>query len=332
MTNQRPAPEADPATRPDMEAILGGHRMRRNRRTDWSRRLVRENTLTVDDLIWPIFLIDGEGVTEPVPSMPDIERLTVDLLVERVAHLETLGIPAVALFPIVPAHHKSTTAEEAWNEDGLVPRAVRAVKESHPHIGVITDVALDPYTSHGQDGLADEHGYIVNDATVEALVKQALCQARAGADVRTVLDVEVARRDVDHGREVGGDVDPLAAVQRAEVERAAARQLQGAVIVHRDLAVGPRGEVAATVARDDVGRDQTVLVLLDQDRVRDVAARERNRETARRVEITEVGRALVVDEAAARVPVAVDVTEDGRRELLRQPGRRVFAEDRPRGH
>jgi porphobilinogen synthase len=164
-------------------------RPRRIRCDEFSRRLAREHRLGCDDLIQPLFVIEGTRTREPVPSMPGIARLSVDLLLDKVARLEELGIPAIALFPIVPADRKSTTAEEAWNDDGLVPRAVRALKDRFPGMGVITDVALDPYTSHGQDGLADDNGHIVNDATVAALVRQALCHAGAGADVVAPSDM-----------------------------------------------------------------------------------------------------------------------------------------------
>ena len=164
MTRQRPAPEADPATRPDMEAILGGRRMRRNRRTDWSRRLVRENTLTVDDLIWPIFLVDGEGVTQPVPSMPGVDRLSVDRAVAAATRAAALGIPAIALFPYTDPELRDPTGSEAINPDNLVCAATRAIKAAVPDVGIVVDVALDPYTSHGHDGLMVGEE-IVNDAT-----------------------------------------------------------------------------------------------------------------------------------------------------------------------
>lgn len=188
MTRQRPAPEADPAIRPDMEAILGGRRMRRNRRTDWSRRLVRENTLTLDDLIWPIFLIDGEGIAQPVPSMPGVDRLSVDGAVAAAECAASLGIPAIALFPYTDPELRDPTGSEAINPDNLVCAATRAIKAAAPDVGIVVDVALDPYTSHGHDGLmvGDE---IVNDATVEQLCIQAIIQAEAGADVIAPSDM-----------------------------------------------------------------------------------------------------------------------------------------------
>jgi len=164
-------------------------RLRRMRRDDFSRRLMRESRLTPDDLIQPYFVIEGRDASEAVPSMPGIERLTIDRLAAEVRRIAALGVPAVALFPVVGPEGKSERAEEAHNPDGLVQRAVRAVKDAVPGIGVITDVALDPYTSHGQDGLIDETGYVVNDPTVEVLVEQALSHARAGADMVAPSDM-----------------------------------------------------------------------------------------------------------------------------------------------
>lgn len=174
-------------------------RMRRMRRDDFSRRLMRESVLTPDDLIYPVFVLEGQGVTEAVPSMPGVNRVSLDNLLRVADEAQTLGVPALALFPVVGAERKSDGAEEAWNPDGLVPRVVRALKERFPELGVITDVALDPYTSHGQDGLIardDPRAYVMNDETLEALAKQALCHAQAGADVvapSDMMDGRVAR-------------------------------------------------------------------------------------------------------------------------------------------
>ncbi len=159
------------------------------RRDDFSRRLMRESTLTVSDLIQPVFVREGHAESEPVPSMPGVNRLSIDLLVEKSRQYHDLGIPAVALFPVTPMQAKSDDAAEAWNPDGLAQRAIDSIKNAVPELGVITDVALDPYTSHGQDGLIDESGYVVNDQTVDALVKQALSHARAGADVVAPSDM-----------------------------------------------------------------------------------------------------------------------------------------------
>ncbi|MFP1682168.1 porphobilinogen synthase [Alloalcanivorax sp. C16-1] len=164
-------------------------RMRRMRKDDFSRRLMRENTLTVDDLIYPVFVLDGEQRTEAVPSMPGVERKSIDLLVEEARELADLGVPAMALFPVTPAEVKSLDAAEAWNPEGLAQRATRAIKAAVPHMGVITDVALDPFTTHGQDGILDDDGYVLNEATVTALVKQALSHADAGADMVAPSDM-----------------------------------------------------------------------------------------------------------------------------------------------
>ena len=148
-------------------------RMRRMRRDEFSRRLMRENTLSVDDLIYPMFVIEGENRREAVESMPGVERVSIDQLLLEAKQCTELGIPAIALFPVVSQDKKSDDAAEAYNPDGLAQTAVRALKKACPELGVITDVALDPFTSHGQDGLIDDSGYVLNDETVEVLVKQA---------------------------------------------------------------------------------------------------------------------------------------------------------------
>jgi porphobilinogen synthase len=164
-------------------------RLRRMRRDEFSRRLMRENTLSPDNLIYPMFVIDGQRKREAVASMPGVERVTIDELVREAEQCAELGIPALALFPVSAANAKSEDGREAWNPEGLAQRAVRALKKAVPHLGVITDVALDPFTTHGQDGIVDANGYVVNDATVEALVKQALSHAEAGADVVAPSDM-----------------------------------------------------------------------------------------------------------------------------------------------
>ncbi len=164
-------------------------RMRRMRRSDFSRRLMRENKLTVDDLIYPMFIIEGENQREVIASMPGIERVSIDLLLEEAEECFELGIPAIALFPVVSQNKKSDDAAEAYNPDGLAQTAVTALKHHLPELGVITDVALDPFTSHGQDGLIDDSGYVLNDETVEVLVKQALSHAKAGADIVAPSDM-----------------------------------------------------------------------------------------------------------------------------------------------
>jgi porphobilinogen synthase len=164
-------------------------RMRRMRRDDFSRRLMREHVLTASDLIYPVFIVDGKARTEKVASMPGVERMSVDRLLPLAEQCLKLRIPALALFPAVEARLKSADGREAFNPKGLVPRAVAAVKKRFPELGIMTDVALDPYTTHGQDGVIDAAGYIVNDVTLNALVKQALVQARAGVDIVAPSDM-----------------------------------------------------------------------------------------------------------------------------------------------
>ena len=176
-------------TKHPQQAPFPAARPRRMRRDAFSRRLMRENTLTTDDLLQPLFICEGENKTEVIPSMPGILRLSPDLAAEKCRTLHQLGIQAVVLFPVTPAAAKSEDAAEAWNPDGLTPRTIRAIKEAVPGMGVITDVALDPYTSHGQDGLIDHSGYVVNEQTIEVLVKQALSHADAGADVVAPSDM-----------------------------------------------------------------------------------------------------------------------------------------------
>ena len=164
-------------------------RLRRNRRDEFSRRLVREHRLSVDDLILPVFVLDGENQREAVPSMPGVERLSIDLLLQEAERWVALGIPALALFPVTPPEHKSLDAAAAWSPDGIAQRATRALRERFPELGVITDVALDPFTTHGQDGILDDDGYVMNDETVDALVRQALSHAEAGAQVVAPSDM-----------------------------------------------------------------------------------------------------------------------------------------------
>jgi len=163
-------------------------RMRRNRRHDWSRRLVQENRLTVDDLILPTFVIDGEDCGEPIPSMPGISRLTIDRLVKQVQEADDLGIPAIAIFPVTPADRKSEDGDEAVNPDNLMCRSLRAIRDAGIEIGLIADVALDPYTSHGQDGVLRD-GYVANDESLEILAQQAVVQAEAGSNVIAPSDM-----------------------------------------------------------------------------------------------------------------------------------------------
>lgn len=164
-------------------------RLRRSRRDDFSRRLVRETRLSADDLIYPVFVLEGSNQREAVASMPGVERLSIDLLLGEAAELVELGIPAVALFPVTPVERKSLDAAEAYNPEGLAQRATRALKQAFPELGVITDVALDPFTTHGQDGIIDDSGYVLNDITVKTLVKQTLSHAEAGADIVAPSDM-----------------------------------------------------------------------------------------------------------------------------------------------
>ena len=177
-------------------AVFPAMRMRRMREAGFTRRLMRETRLAVDNLIYPLFVMPAGRPREPVPSMPGIDRISVDELAAEAAEVRALGIPAVALFPVIPENQKSARADESYNPDGLVQRAIRVVKQATPDLGVITDVALDPYTSHGQDGLVDKKGYVINDETVEVLIQQALSHAEAGADI-------VAPSDMMDGR-IGG--------------------------------------------------------------------------------------------------------------------------------
>jgi len=178
-------------------------RLRRMRRDDFSRRLMRENVLSTNDLIYPVFVLDGSNRIESVASMPGVERQSIDRLLKTAEECVKLGIPALALFPVVDQSAKSLDAREAYNTEGLVPCTVRALKERFPQLGIITDIALDPYTTHGQDGLIDDKGYVLNDETMAVLVKQALCHAEAGADV-------VAPSDMMDGR-IGAIRDALEA-------------------------------------------------------------------------------------------------------------------------
>ena len=207
-------------------------RMRRTRTDEWCRRLVREHQLTVDDLIWPIFVCEGSKTREPVGSMPGVERMSIDVAVEAVGEARALGIPAVALFPATPPEKKTPDGEEAVNPENLVCRAVRAVKETHQGLGVICDVALDPYTTTGQDGLV-RNGYVVNDETVEVLCRQAVVQARAGCDV-------IAPSDMMDGR-VGAIRDALdgAGLSHVKILSYAAKYASGFYGPFRD-AVGSK--------------------------------------------------------------------------------------------
>ncbi len=165
------------------------HRPRRLRRTDWSRRLVQENTLSANDFIYPVFLLEGSNRQEEVKSMPGVSRLSLDLLIPVAEDCVKLGIPVMALFPVISAELKTADGKEAHNPNGLMPQAIKELKSRFPNLGIMTDIALDPYTSHGQDGIIDSDGYVINDVTVDALVKQALTHAKAGADMVAPSDM-----------------------------------------------------------------------------------------------------------------------------------------------
>ncbi|MBN3043772.1 porphobilinogen synthase [Pectobacterium brasiliense] len=180
-----------------------GRRMRRIRRHDFSRRLVAENQLTVNDLIYPVFVMEGTNHRQEVPSMPGVYRMTIDELLKEAEEIAKLGVPVLSLFPVIEADKKSLYAEEAYNPDGLVPRTIRALKDAVPELGLLTDVALDPYTTHGQDGIIDADGYVINDVTKEILVRQALSHAEAGAEI-------IAPSDMMDGR-IGAIRDTLEA-------------------------------------------------------------------------------------------------------------------------
>jgi porphobilinogen synthase len=192
----------------DFAGRYPGRRPRRMRRDAFSRRLMRETRLSADDLIYPVFVLDGARRREAVPSMPGVERLSIDELLREAEAVAKLGIPALALFPVTPPEHKSLDAREAYNPEGLAQRAVRALKQALPELGVITDVALDPFTTHGQDGLIDAAGYVVNDETVAVLVRQALSHAEAGADIVAPSDMMDGRIGaIRRALEVAGHVN-----------------------------------------------------------------------------------------------------------------------------
>ena len=195
----KPSPASQSKT--ETKAAYPRTRMRRNRANDWTRRMVSENAVTASDLIWPVFVLEGKKINDPIASMPGVSRWSLDLLLKEVEKAATLGIPAIALFPVVAGDKKSIDGREAWKADNLVCRTIRAIKDAVPEIGIICDVALDPYTSHGHDVLLDASGYVVNDETVEVLCQQALVQAEAGVDI-------VAPSDMMDGR-IGAIRDAL---------------------------------------------------------------------------------------------------------------------------
>jgi len=238
-------------------------RMRRMRRDDFSRRLAREHRLSADDFIYPVFVQDGTQREDPVPSLPGIARKSIDLLLHDAERCMRLGVPALVLFPVIPLQDKSLDAAAAWDPEGLVPRTIRAVKDRFPDLGVITDVALDPYTSHGQDGLLDDTGYVTNDLTVVALEKQALCHAQAGADM-------VAPSDMMDGR-IGSIRRALdgAGLQRTRILAYSAKYASAFYGPFRD-AVGSAGNLSGgskyTYQMDPANSDEALWeVSLDLD-------------------------------------------------------------------
>ena len=239
-------------------------RMRRLRQSDFARRLVREHRLTADDLIYPVFVLDGERRREPVASMPGVERLSIDLLVEAAAEWVELGIPALALFPVIDPALKSLDAAEASNPEGLVPRALRALKAAHPGLGLITDVALDPYTSHGQDGIIDDRGYVLNDVTLAALVRQALTQAAAGADMVAPSDMMDGRIGaIRSALEAAGHMNTLILAYSAKYASAYYGPFRDAVGSAANLAGGDKYSYQMDPANGDEALHECALDLAE---------------------------------------------------------------------
>ncbi|MDD9823244.1 MAG: porphobilinogen synthase [Gammaproteobacteria bacterium] len=239
-------------------------RPRRMRADDFSRRMMRETRVTVDDLIQPLFVIEGETAREKIPSMPGIERLGLKPLVQKCKRIHALGIPAVALFPAPPQTARSEHAKEAWNPNGLAQRAIAAAKEAAPDLGVITDVALDPYTLHGHDGLCDERGYVVNDRTLEALVKQALSHVQAGADVVAPSDMMDGRvRAIRDAFEAGGHVNARILAYSAKYASALYAPFRDAVGSASNLAGGDKYSYQMDPANTDEALRETALDLAE---------------------------------------------------------------------
>jgi len=239
-------------------------RMRRLRQSEFARRLVREHHLTVDDLIYPVFVLDGDDRREPVASMPGVERLSIDLLVAAAAEWVELGIPALALFPVIDPALKSPDAAEACNPEGLVPRALQALKAAHPGLGLITDVALDPYTSHGQDGIIDAQGYVLNDVTLATLVRQALTQAAAGADMVAPSDMMDGRIGaIRSALEAAGHVNTLILAYSAKYASAYYGPFRDAVGSAANLAGGDKYSYQMDPANSDEALHECALDLAE---------------------------------------------------------------------
>ncbi|MDO4626340.1 MAG: porphobilinogen synthase [Pasteurellaceae bacterium] len=237
-------------------------RLRRMRKNDFSRRLMAENTLSVDDLIYPVFIIEGENQREAVPSMPNVERLTIDQLLVEAKLLVKYGVPVIALFPVVEQDKKSLMAEEAYNPNGLVPRAIKALKSAYPELGVLTDVALDPYTIHGQDGIIDQEGYVLNDITSEILVKQALCHAQAGADIVAPSDMMDGRiSKIRHVLEQNGFINTLIMAYSAKYASNYYGPFRDAVGSASNLKSGDKKTYQLDPANGDEGLQEVALDL-----------------------------------------------------------------------
>ena len=237
-------------------------RMRRMRRDDFSRRLMREQRLTVDDLIEPVFVIEGKNRAEPVASMPGVTRVTIDLLLKQAEAWVRLGLPAVALFPVTPKEKKSLNAKEAYNAKGLAQRAVRELKKNFPELGVITDVALDPFTTHGQDGLIDASGYVLNDETTKVLVKQALSHAEAGADVVAPSDMMDGRIGaIRDALEAGGHVHTRILAYSAKYASSFYGPFRDAVGSAKNLAGGDKYSYQMDCANSDEALREVALDL-----------------------------------------------------------------------
>lgn len=238
--------------------------MRRMRRSEFSRRLMRESRLSEADLIYPMFVIEGVGVREPVPSMPGIHRLSIDQLLQEAGEAADLGIPAVVVFPVIESQHKSSDAREAWNSDGLVQRAIRALKQALPELGVITDVALDPYTSHGQDGVIDDDGYVANDETVNALIQQALSHAAAGADIVSPSDMMDGRIGaIRDSLEQGGHVNVRILAYSAKYASSFYDPFRDAVGSAENLAGGDKRSYQMDPANSDEALHEVALDLAE---------------------------------------------------------------------
>ena len=237
-------------------------RMRRMRRDDFSRRLMREHRLSADDFIYPMFILEGSQQRQAVPSMPGVERLSIDLLLKEAEECLNLGIPAIALFPVVGEDKKSDNAAEAYNPDGLAQRAVRELKKAFPELGIMTDVALDPFTSHGQDGLIDTSGYVLNDETIEVLVKQAVSHAEAGADIVGPSDMMDGRiGEVRQALEAAGHIHTLILAYSAKYASSFYGPFRDAVGSSANLAGGNKYSYQMDPANSDEALREVALDL-----------------------------------------------------------------------